>query len=282
MPLVSPKEMILRAQAGSYAIPAFNVENMEMAQAVIRAAEEMRSPVIMQTTPSTLRHGDPTLYRAIVKTLAMSATIPAAMHLDHGDCYALAVRAMRAGYTSLMIDGSRLPLQENIALTKKVTEMADAAGLPTEGELGKVGGKEDDMESAGPGYTDPDEAGAFVKETGVFSLAIGIGTSHGIYKGAPKLDMERVSVIAGKLSNPLVLHGASGVPDEDVRECVRRGMCKVNYATELRIAFTEGVKKALSDDPEAFDPKIYLKAGRQKVYEAVKLRIAVCGSDGRA
>ncbi|MCL2352706.1 MAG: class II fructose-bisphosphate aldolase [Firmicutes bacterium] len=282
MPLVSPREMILRAQAGGYAAPAFNAENMEMAQAVMQAAEEMRAPVILQTTSSTLRYGGAGLYAAIAGALASDAAIPAALHLDHGESFALAVRAVRAGYTSVMIDGSRLAFADNVALTRGVAEMAAAVGLPAEGELGKVGGKEDDAESSGPALTDPDEAAEFARETGVFSLAIGIGTSHGVYKGKPALDMERISAVARKISNPLVLHGTSGVPDADVRECIRRGICKVNYATELRIAFTDGVRAALAEHPDAFDPKVYLKEGRRRVYEAAKAVIAVCGAEGKA
>ncbi|MCL2462231.1 MAG: class II fructose-bisphosphate aldolase, partial [Defluviitaleaceae bacterium] len=228
------------------------------------------------------RYAAPAVFQAIGRALAESSAIPAAMHLDHGESYALAAQALRAGYTSLMIDGSHVSFAENAAITKKVAEMAAAVGVPVEGELGKVGGKEDDTEAAGPGYTDPDEAAEFARETGVFSLAIGIGTSHGVYQGTPKLDIERISVIARKISNPLVLHGTSGVPDGDVRECIRRGMCKVNYATELRIAFSDGVKAALAEKPEAFDPKFYMKAGRQRVYETAKLRITLCGADGKA
>ena len=282
MPLVKAKEMLLCAQAGSYAVPAFNAENMEMAQGLIKAAEDMRSPIILQTTPSTLRYGNPRLYQAIASALAADSDIPAALHLDHGDSNVLAARVIKAGYTSLMIDGSRLTFSENIKLTKQAVEMAASVGLTVEGELGKVGGKEDGMESGGLGYTDPDEAEVFVKETGVFSLAIGIGTSHGVYQKAPKLDLERISVISRRISNPLVLHGTSGLPDADVRECIRRGICKVNYATELRIAFTDGVRTSLSENPDAYDPKIYLKAGRQKVYEAARRLISLCGAEGKA
>ena len=273
MPLVSLKEMLLKAQKEKYAVPAFNVENMEMLQAVIQAAEDLASPVILQTTPSTIRYGSMGLYASMTSCLAVSSRAPIALHLDHGDSYDICLQAMRAGYSSVMIDGSKLPLTENIKLTSKITEMANALDIPVEGELGLVGGREDSVMSTCPAYTDPDEAAEFVTKTGVFSLAISIGTSHGVYSGTPKLDMERLSAIAGKIPNPLVLHGTSGVPDSDVKECVRRGICKVNYATDLRIAFTNGIKEAMRSHPDAFDPRVYLKAGRKKVYEEARYKL---------
>ena len=213
MPLVTVKEMMLSAQSGGYAVCAFNVENMEMAQAAIMAAEELHAPVILQTTPSTLKYGSTDLYFAIANALAKNTSIPVALHLDHGNSVGLCIKALRCGYTSVMIDGSHQPFEENITLTKKAVELCQAVDIPVEGELGKVGGKEDDVASDGPGYTDPDEAAEFVSRTGVFSLAIGIGTSHGVYAGPPILDIERVSRIAAKVSVPLVLHGTSGVSD---------------------------------------------------------------------
>lgn len=268
--------MVSAAKKGGYAVGAFNVENMEMAQAVILAAEEMDSPVILQTTPSTVRYGGIKLLGRMLAALAEDAKVPTAVHLDHGESFIMAATAIKNGYTSIMIDGSRLDFEKNINLTKKVGEVCGIFGIPLEAELGKVGGKEDDAESDGPGYTDPAEAAEFVKQTGVFSLAVGIGTSHGIYDGAPKLDIPRIGLIAEHIDIPLVLHGTSGLPDADVKACIRRGICKVNYATELRIEFTKGVKQAIAENPEAFDPKIYLSAGREKVKQTVKRRIAVC------
>ena len=281
MPLVSAREIMLPAQRGRYAVGAFNIENMEMAQAVLEAAAELKAPVILQTTPSTLRYADMDQYFAIVQSLAKNSPVPAALHLDHGNSFEICVKALRAGYTSIMIDGSHSSFEENIAITKKVAEICLPLNIPVEAELGKVGGKEDDLFSDGPGYTDPDEAAEFVNQTKVFSLAIGIGTSHGVYPGPPILDKERVSVIAGKIPTPLVMHGTSGVPDEDVRECVQRGICKVNYATELRIAFSDGVKSYLRAKPDAFDPKEYLGEARRRVMEVARLRIRVCGSEGK-
>jgi tagatose 1,6-diphosphate aldolase GatY/KbaY len=282
MSLVTTKELLLDAQKNGYAIGAFNVENMEMVQAVVAAAEELRSPVIMQTTPSTLKYADPEYFYANVAAAAKKASVPVVMHLDHGSSFELAMRAFRAGYTSIMIDGSHSVFEENIAITKSVVDACHAAGIPVEAELGKVGGKEDDLEGGNGGYTEPDEAAQFVEATGIDSLAVAIGTAHGVYKGIPKLDVERLSQIREVVSIPLVLHGTSGVPDDAVRECIRRGICKVNYATDLRIAFTEGVKEVLTEKPDTIDPKKYNAAGREKVKAYVASKMLVCGSDNRA
>jgi tagatose 1,6-diphosphate aldolase GatY/KbaY len=283
MPLVTSKELLLHAKENHYAVGAFNVENMEMVQAVIAAAEELRSPVILQTTPGTLKYAPAELYYANVAAVAKAAKVPVAVHLDHGSSFELALRAFRAGYTSIMIDGSQKTFEENIALTKAVVEACHAGGVPVEAELGKVGGKEDDLDGGeGNGYTVPEEAAEFVARTGVDFLAVAIGTAHGVYKGIPKLDVERVSRIAQLVDIPLVLHGTSGVPNETVRECIARGMCKVNYATDLRIAFTEGVKEYLLKDPKAYDPKKYGAAGRERVKQYVLQKIKVCGSNAKA
>lgn len=282
MALVTTKELLLKAQKNGYAVGAFNVENMEMVQAVIEAAEELQSPVIMQTTPSTLKYADPEYFYANVAAAAKKATVPVVMHLDHGSSYELAMRAFRVGYTSIMIDGSHSVLEENIAITKEVVRACHAGNVPVEAELGKVGGKEDDLDGGAGGYTDPEDAAYFVKETGVDSLAVAIGTAHGVYKGIPKLDIERLSKIKEVVDIPLVLHGTSGIPDEDVQECIRRGICKVNYATDLRIAFTQGVKEVLDANPDTIDPKKYNARGREKVKEYVMGRIKVCKSEGKA
>lgn len=283
MALVTSKELLLDAQKNHYAIGAFNVENMEMVQAVIAAAEELSSPVIIQTTPGTLKYADPELYYANVAAAAKAAKVPVVMHLDHGSSFNLAMRCFRAGYTSVMIDGSHDPFEQNITVTKSVVDACHAAGIPVEAELGKVGGKEDDLDGGeGNGYTVPAEAAEFVEKTGVDSLAVAIGTAHGVYKGIPKLDLERISQIREVVSVPLVLHGTSGVPDDTVRECVRRGMCKVNYATDLRIAFSNGVKEYLAANPDVYDPKKYCAKGRELVKQYVMSKILVCGSNGRA
>ena len=281
MPLTTTVSMLRKAQEQGFAVGAFNVENMEMAQAIISAVEELRAPVILQTTPSTVRYAGTGMYAAMVAALAQEASVPVAMHLDHGDSFALCAQALRSGYTSVMIDGSKLPLEENIALTYKVSEMCAAVGVPVEGEIGRVGGKEDDLESDG-GYTIPEEAVRFEKESGLFSMAVGVGTAHGFYKEKPQLNKELITTLRGMLQAPMVLHGASGLSDEDVKDCIRRGICKVNFATELRAAYTEGVKAVLAENPKTFDPKAYGKEARQRVKALVMERMLVCGCDGKA
>ena len=282
MALVTTENMLLKADKEGYAVGAFNVENMEMVLAVIKACEELRAPAILQTTPSTVKYAGLDMYYANVAAAAKRASVPIALHLDHGSSFELAMQALRTGYTSIMIDGSKLDFEENIAVSKRVADACRPSGIPVEAELGKVGGKEDDMSCDDPGYTDPADAEKFVSETGVTSLAVAIGTAHGIYKGEPKLDVERLSEIRKVVSIPLVLHGASGVPDEAVKDCIRRGISKVNFATELRIAFSNGIKEYLKKDPDVFDPKKYCALGSEKVTALVKEKILVCGSDGKA
>ncbi len=283
MSLVTTKEMMETAQKEGYAVGAFNVENMEMVMAVLAAAEEQKAPVIMQTTPSTIKYADVAYFFANVKVAAEKASVPVAMHLDHGNSFELAVRAFHGGYTSIMIDGSHESFEDNIKLSKSVVDVCHAAGIPVEAELGKVGGKEDNLDGGeGNPYTDPQEAKIFAESTGIDSLAVAIGTAHGVYKGEPKLDVERLSQIREVVSIPLVLHGTTGVPDPVVEDCVRRGICKVNYATGLRIAFTEGVKEYLEKDPGVIDPKKYHAVAMKKVKEYVMEKIQVCGSNGKA
>ena len=282
MPLVSSKEMLLRAQAGRYAVGAFNVENMERVLAVIAAAQELHAPVMLQTTPSTVKYAGLNAYYANVKAAADSVDVPVALHLDHGNSFDLAVQAVRAGYTSVMIDGSHESLEENIALTNQVVAVARPNGIPVEAELGKVGGKEDDLETEADTNTDPLQAKEFVERTGIDSLAVAIGTAHGFYVGIPKLDKERLEQIRNVVDIPLVLHGASGLSDQDVVECIQRGICKVNFATELRVAYTDGIKELIKEKPETFDPKPLGKAGMERVKVLVKDRMRVCGCDGKA
>ena len=282
MPLVTSKKMLDDAQKGGYAVGAFNAENMEMVKAIIAAAEELQAPVMIQTTPSTVKYASLQMFVAMVTAEASKASVPVCLHLDHGNSFELAVQAMKAGYTSVMIDGSAKDFEGNIDISKQVADVANALSVPVEAELGKVGGKEDDLDGGAGGYTDPAEAAEFVEKTGVDFLAVAIGTAHGVYKGIPKLDLDRLSEIRKVVSIPLVLHGTSGVPDETVKECIKRGICKVNYATDLRIAFTEGVKSVLAEKPDTIDPKKYNAAGREKVKEYVMSKMLVCGSNGRA
>ena len=283
MPLVTTKQMLLDAQKGNYAVGAFNVENMEMVMAVMEAAEELKSPVIMQTTPSTVKYAGLDFFLANVKAAAERASVPVAMHLDHGSSFELAMQAYRTGYTSIMIDGSHGSFEENIAVSKAVADACTPSGIPVEAELGKVDGKEDDLDGGDDNpYTDPDQAVEFVKRTGITSLAVAIGTAHGVYKGEPKLDLDRLSEIREVVDIPLVLHGTSGVPDETVTECVNRGICKVNYATDLRIAFTKGVSEVFSENPDVIDPKKYNACGKERVKEYVMSKMKVCKSVGKA
>lgn len=282
------KDMLLSAKAGGYAVGAFNAENMEMAMAIVAAAEELSAPVLIQTTPSTVKYAGLDLYFANVRALAERARVPVALHLDHGSSFELAKNAIAAGYSSVMIDGSHETLKDNIALTRRVVELAHKKGIPVEAELGKVGGKEDDLDGGqGNGYTEPADAVCFVRETGVDSLAVAIGTAHGFYQGTPVLDVARLAAIrnalaAAGLDLPLVLHGASGLSDESIRDCVREGICKVNFATELRVAYTKGVRETLAADPGVFDPKKYGAAGMRNVTELVMDRMKVCGCAGKA
>ena len=283
MALVTTKQLLLDAQKGGYAVGAFNVENMEMVQAVVAAAEELRSPVIMQTPPSTVKYANLNYFYENVKVAAQESSVPVVIHLDHGNSFELAMQAYRTGYTSIMIDGSHEGFEDNIALTSAVVKACHPGEVPIEAELGKVGGKEDDLDGGeGDPYTNPQEAAEFVERTGIDSLAVAIGTAHGVYKGVPKLDFSRLSEIRKAVSIPLVLHGTSGVPDEDVAECIKRGICKVNYATDLRIAFTKGINQVLKENPDTIDPKKYNAKGREEVRKYVMHKMKICQSIAKA
>jgi len=273
--LVTADTLLLDAQKNGYAVGAFNIENMEMAQAVVEAVAALNAPAILQTTPSTVRYGGAQLLASIMRSVAETSKSPIAVHLDHGDGFGMAMQALRAGYTSIMIDGSQLPFEENIALSARVVEATKPNGVPVEAELGKVGGKEDDHESENA-YTDPKEAAEFVERTGISSLAVAIGTAHGFYVGDPKLDIDRLAEIRAAVEIPLVLHGASGVSEETLIECVRRGISKINFATELRVAYSNGVKAALEKNPKVFDPKVYGASGRDFVREKVTQLCRIC------
>ncbi len=282
MALVTTKEMLQKARREGYAVGAFNGENMEMIQAIVAAAEEINSPVIIQTTPSTIRYASASIYASIVKAIAEQASVPVAIHLDHGSSFELAEGCMESGYTSIMIDGSHETLEGNIDLTKKVIEIAREKGIPVEAELGKIGGKEDDLDVEADTNTNVEEAVYFVKETNVDSLAIAIGTAHGFYVGTPVLDKNRLSEIAAVVDIPLVLHGASGISDEEISDCVKRGIAKVNFATELRVAYTQAMRELASQDEKVFDPKSFGKVGMEAVKALVMNRMKVCGCDNKA
>ena len=282
--LVTTKEMLLDAQAGHYAVGAFNVESLEFVMAVIKAAEERKSPVIMQTTPGTVKYANLDYFAAMCKVAADAASVPVAIHLDHGDGFDRCIQAMHAGYTSVMIDGSHVPFEDNIALTASVTKVAGPLGIPVEAELGKVGGKEDDgpaVEGENP-YTDPDEAEEFVARTNCTSLAVGVGTAHGVYKGTPHIEQGVLKEIRSRLEIPLVLHGTSGVPDDQVAEAIANGICKVNYATELRQAFTRGFMDYMAANPDCFDPKKPNKPGMEEIVAIVSSHMDNLGSSHKA
>ena len=274
------KEMILKAREGRYAVPAFNAENMEMVQAIVAAAEDMRSPVMIQTTPTTVKYITREMAYAMVKTEADRATVPVALHLDHCEKYEDVVAAMEVGYSSVMIDASKIPYEDNVAVTAKVVEAAKAFGATVEAELGTVGGKEDGH-SADVIYTDPDQALDFATRTGVDIFAVAIGTAHGFYKGEPKLNFELLAKLREMIAVPLVLHGGSGVPDEMIRRTIELGISKVNFATELRAAMTAAVREALTNE-SMIDPKKFMGPGRSAVYDLCVHKIKLCGSDGKA
>lgn len=277
---VTSKEIIQEASKGHYAIPAFNAENLEMVQAIISAAVEMRSPVLIQTTPTTVKYL--TLYEAVamVKSMAKRVDVPVALHLDHCETYEGIRDALKTGYSSVMIDGSKLPYEENIALVQKSVKRAHAMGIPVEAELGTVGGKEDGH-SAAIQYTDPQQAVDFYKRTGIDLFAVAIGTAHGFYKGEPKLNFDILAKIKSLVDVPLVLHGGSGIPDEMIRKTIKLGIAKVNFATELRAAATAAVREALKDE-KIIDPKKFMGPAREAVKKLCIEKILLCGSDNRA
>lgn len=279
MSLVSPGAMLRDAHRGGYAVCAFNVENLEMAQAVIEGAEGLNAPVIVQTTPSTLKYAPASAFVGMIASLAGLSRAPVALHLDHATNLDLVRLCLQAGYTSIMIDGSLLPYEENLALSKEAVLIA--GGVPVEAELGTVGGKEDELSSDSM-LADPEQAEEFVRLTGVSSLAVAIGTAHGVYKGAPKLDLSLLGRIRALLEVPLVLHGGSGVPTATIRACIAQGISKVNYATDLRIAYTQAVRDWMAVNAEGFDPKLYGRAAREAVRAAVDRLISVSGSEGKA
>lgn len=278
---VSSIEIIKKAKAGGYAVPAFNAENLEMVQAIIAAAEESCSPVLIQTTPPTVKHFTADAAYAIVSTIANKASVPVALHLDHCTSFDDVMVAIKAGYSSVMFDGSKLSFEENAEITRAVVRTARPMGVTVEAELGCVGGKEDNISSNDNIYTNVDEAKSFYDYTGVDLLAIAIGTAHGFYKGEPKLDFDRIKLIRDAVEAPLVLHGGSGVPELSVKRAISLGMSKVNFATELRAAATIEVRRILKDT-SIIDPKKYMSAAREAVKALCLEKISMCSSNGKA
>ncbi|MBP2072982.1 class II fructose-1,6-bisphosphate aldolase [Thermoanaerobacterium butyriciformans] len=284
MALVNTEKMLNDAKLNGYAVGAFNIHNLETLKAVVKAAFEMNSPLILQTTPGTIKHAGEDYIAAIAKVASEKYDIPIALHLDHGNSFDIVVRCLRVGYTSAMFDGSMLPYEQNVAATKKVVEIAHAAGVTVEAELGNIVGVEDDMyvnEDANA-FTDPKMAVDFVEKTGVDSLAIAIGTAHGLYKGEVRLDFDRLKEIRSLIDIPLVLHGASGVPDDLVRKAIELGINKLNIATELKIPFANAIKEVFENNPSESDPRKYLAPGEKSVEEVVKEKIKLFGCGGKA
>lgn len=297
MPLVSPKEMFEGAYAGGYAIGAFNVNNMEIIQGIMEAGSEEKAPLILQVSAGAKKYAGMSYITKLMEAALIETDLPVVLHLDHGANFEICKEVIDGGFTSVMIDGSHLPFEENIAETRKVVEYAHERGVWVEAELGRLAGIEEDVVSDEHVYTDPDEAVEFVERTGCDSLAIAIGTSHGAYKfkGEPKLDFERLDKIASLMPNyPIVLHGASsvvpefvkmanefggdisgakGVPEDLLRKAASKAVCKINIDTDIRLAMTGVIRKFMAENPTVFDPRGYLGECRKAVKEMVRHKI---------
>lgn len=299
MSLVTTKKMFEDAYKGGYAVGAFNVNNMEIVQAIVDAAKEVDAPLILQVSAGARKYAKPAYLKKLVEAAIIDSGLDIALHLDHGDTFEICKQCIDDGFTSVMFDGSHLPYEENIAVTKQVVEYAHAHGVVVEAELGKLAGVEDEVnvKAEDATYTDPQQAVDFVKRTGVDSLAIAIGTSHGAYKfkGEAKLDFDRLATISQLLPDfPIVLHGASsvvqefvqmcndyggnipgaqGVPEDMLRRAATMGVCKINIDTDLRLAMTGAIRKYLAENPSEFDPRKYLGVGRDAIKGMVKHKL---------
>ena len=257
---------------------------MEILQAIIEAAEEENSPVFFQASQGGIKYAGIEYIAGMARVAAEKAKVPVALNLDHGTSFNQVVQCVRHGFSAVMIDGSHYSYEENIALTKKVVEVAQPCGVSVEAELGRIGGVEDDIKVAAEdaAFTDPKEAAEFVERTNVDALAIAIGTAHGVYKGEPKLDFKRLAEIAAATDVPLVLHGASGVGDESIRKAVPHGICKINIDTELRQAFARAIQEALLKNPNEIDPRKMLGPAKEAMKQVVRTKMRLFGSAGRA
>lgn len=287
MPLVSMKEMLHKAKANKYAVGQFNVNNLEYAQAILQAAEQEKSPVILGVSEGAARYmGGFKVVVAMVKALMeeYETTVPVAIHLDHGSSFEKCAEAIHAGFPSVMIDGSHLPLDENIALTKKVVELAHIHGVSVEAELGRIGGQEDDLivDDAEAAYAIPSECDTLVKETNVDCFAPALGSVHGPYKGEPNLGFERMEEVMTLTGVPLVLHGGTGIPLNDIHRAISLGTAKINVNTENQIMQTKIIREVLKEDPNVYDPRKYMGPGRDAIKETVIGKMREFGSSQQA
>lgn len=284
MPLVAGKDLLDKAERGNFAIGAFNCNNMEIIQAIIAAAEAENSPVIIQASQGAIKYAGLDYIVGLVSTAARNTRIPVCLHLDHGTDFRQVVQCIAKGFSSVMFDGSKLPLEENIAITRKIVEIASAVGVSTEAEIGKIAGTEDEVNvhEKEAMLTDPADVKYFVEKTGVDSLAVAIGTAHGQYKSEPKLDFDRLAKIRSLVDIPIVMHGSSGVPEADVKKAISLGIRKVNIDTNIREAFVKGVKEVLTKNPQEIDPRKILGPAKEAMTEIVREKIRIFGSNGKA
>ncbi len=274
--VVSSARLMKRAAKESYAIPAFNIDNLESAMAVSEIMHELRTPVIVQMIPKTLNYGGIAVYPAMMRELMADCPVDYALHLDHGNSLSLARKCVAGGFSSVMFDGSAMPFEDNVKYTKEVTDFALPMDVSVEGELGTIGGKEEGDTVLEASYTKVSEAEEFVRRTNVSTLAIGVGTAHGVYKGTPHINVRRISEIHSAIETPLVLHGASGLSDEVLRDCIAAGITKINFATELRLAYTNGIKSEFAKAPDVYDPKIYMRGAIESIKEVLRKKINIC------
>jgi tagatose 1,6-diphosphate aldolase GatY/KbaY len=282
--IVTTKGLLVKAQKENYAIPAFNIHNLETFRVVVETAAELKSPVIIAGTPGTISYSGEDYLMSIAKTAAARyPDLPIAMHLDHFEDVEKIKHCIDVGFTSAMIDASRMSFEDNVKITREIVEYAHLNGTVVEAELGMLGGREENIvvDDKDVIYTNPDAAKEFVDKTGIDSLAVAIGTAHGLYKGKPKLDFERLKQIREKVSIPLVLHGASNVPEDLVKKAIELGICKVNIATDLKIPFSNAVKDYFKKNPDANDPRKYMTPGKEAMKKVVIDKIMMCGSNGK-
>ncbi len=282
--LKSTKELLLDAQKKVYAVPQFNVYNLETIKAALAAAEEAKSPLILAVTPGTREYAGDAFMFALAKTAAMTADVPIAYHLDHHTKIEDIIPSLELGAKSVMVDGSMLPYEENIALVRRAVKAARPHGASVEAELGKLLGVEDGItvEAGEDALTDPDLARDFLRRSEADTLAVAIGTAHGLYKEQPKLDIERLKRIREKTDAPLVLHGASGLDDASVRTCIENGITKVNIATELKMPYAKAIRDYFEKHPDASDPRKYFAPAKETLRRVALKKIDMCGSGGMA